>query len=730
MKRRLSTLVLALLLCVALLPLPVQVVQAESTPTAKLIDVGGGVFRVEASGLRLNERYMVRFDRGIHSPLAINYETDATGSFITEAHNVLPASHVTFAVIPIGMGGVTVENPDPPIIQTMNQSVSLDVPSFADEIEGYSTVPYGLVVITNTGDIATGGLTVEVEGPFVTVPAAPFDQPSIDFGSNASFDIRPEDNLAVGVHEGTVTVRGGPSLTAVTATVRFEVLEEDDEIIDGVRQGRPPAGSAIDDPGSNSPARDRDRPTTEQRPVVTPQPCPDCGLTPCECPPEDCRICGRTPCICAPDVTRRCASCGDVNVLCGCAMFDDVHHTDWFCEYVGFVASHGLFRGTAPGIFSPQTSMTRAMFVQVLANMEGVNLAWLDSSNKFVDVADGAWYQGAVAWAYNEGITRGVGADIFAPSRPITREEMTVLLHRYAEHRNVTLPRTVVAEFPDQGRVSSWASESVSVIQAAGIVRGRDDGSFDPQATATRAEVAAIFRRFMAEVRLAGCVHCRDGVTSGTPVAPQPPIVFDDFVDYGNDFIDDNFVDHGDDFYNDVDTHQHHHDHGCDDDDCDDCEDDHVAPVVPDTTETASVSPSGRVARFVYGTDWGSLLVSHDFTDGDYTISFAFMHSEPELFVYPNRDPWFFTNPIAVASPANQWGSLTATFSGSEVGDSGAIAIASEHPRTVGSVLYIDNVVITNAAGTVVVNLDFESDTEGLSIPDWSNGTVTSVPMP
>jgi len=85
----------------------------------------------------------------------------------------------------------------------------------------------------------------------------------------------------------------------------------------------------------------------------------------------------------------------------------------------------------------------------------------------------------------------------FAPNNNITREQMAVMLHRYAEMRDVALPQGAGVSFIDQASISPWASDAVAVIQRAGIVQGRDDGRFDPQATATRAEVAAIFARFL-----------------------------------------------------------------------------------------------------------------------------------------------------------------------------------------------------------------------------------------
>ena len=145
--------------------------------------------------------------------------------------------------------------------------------------------------------------------------------------------------------------------------------------------------------------------------------------------------------------------------------------------------------------------MTRAMFVQVLANMEGINTAAYQASNsqspRFYDTDPTRWYFGAVEWAASQGLVSGIGNGNFAPDRPITRQEMAVMLHNYIVFRGIELPNGATGIFTDQDNISTWALEGVMAIQAAGIITGYPDGSFQPQGTATRAEVATIFARFL-----------------------------------------------------------------------------------------------------------------------------------------------------------------------------------------------------------------------------------------
>lgn len=179
-------------------------------------------------------------------------------------------------------------------------------------------------------------------------------------------------------------------------------------------------------------------------------------------------------------------------------IFIDVPLGAWYHDYITIVFNHGLFQGTSEGMFEPHINMSRAMFAQVIANLEGIDLtAFAASSPTFADTTAAHWGFAAIQWAVSEGIIQGMGDGSFAPDAPVTREQMATMLHRYAQARGINLPQGASAPFADQGSISYWAATAVANIQAAGIVRGRDDGRFDPQATATRAEVAAIFARFL-----------------------------------------------------------------------------------------------------------------------------------------------------------------------------------------------------------------------------------------
>jgi GH24 family phage-related lysozyme (muramidase) len=176
--------------------------------------------------------------------------------------------------------------------------------------------------------------------------------------------------------------------------------------------------------------------------------------------------------------------------------FTDVLTTDWFHDAVTYVTTNGLFNGTSATQFSPKTAMTRAMFVKVLANLSGVDLSGYQTS-KFTDVKTTDWYCAAVTWAAETGLVNGYSDGTFAPEAEITREQMCVILTRYAAAAGVTLPQTTAAiTFPDSASISTYARDAVTACQQAGIISGRSSGVFDPQGTALRCEVAKVMMGF------------------------------------------------------------------------------------------------------------------------------------------------------------------------------------------------------------------------------------------
>ena len=165
---------------------------------------------------------------------------------------------------------------------------------------------------------------------------------------------------------------------------------------------------------------------------------------------------------------------------------------DWFYGDVEYVATKGLYKGTTTTTFSPNAQMTRAMVVTVLwrlsdqPEVEGVY-------GNFADVEQGSYYEKAVAWASKNELVKGYGGGFFGPHDPITREQLAVILYRFAGSPEFTAAEL---EFVDAGDVSEWAVDALVWACAEKLIKGKDGNIFDPLGTATRAEVAALLHRY------------------------------------------------------------------------------------------------------------------------------------------------------------------------------------------------------------------------------------------
>lgn len=178
-------------------------------------------------------------------------------------------------------------------------------------------------------------------------------------------------------------------------------------------------------------------------------------------------------------------------------IFTDVDKSLWFKEYVDYSYAFGIFTGTTKTTFDPNDKITRAQFVQVLANLSGIDTSYKKVDTKFYDVPSGKWFTLAIKWASENGIVKGVGNGNFEPDTSVTREQMCLMLTNYAKFRGITFRKeTDKVPFADDGSISSWAKKAVYICQQAKIVNGKGKGIFDPQGTGTRAEASKIFAEF------------------------------------------------------------------------------------------------------------------------------------------------------------------------------------------------------------------------------------------
>lgn len=166
----------------------------------------------------------------------------------------------------------------------------------------------------------------------------------------------------------------------------------------------------------------------------------------------------------------------------------------WAKECILALAEKGIVNGTDTHTFSPDTSVTRAMFVTVLGRYVGV--ADVPSETPFADVPRDSWYAAFVAWAYRSQIVNGYDEKTFAPDDQITREQMAVILIRFCDAFGVDLTdKNPETGFADEDAISSWAVDAVHRARRAGLVNGVGENRFNPAGTATRAEMCAVISR-------------------------------------------------------------------------------------------------------------------------------------------------------------------------------------------------------------------------------------------
>ncbi len=176
--------------------------------------------------------------------------------------------------------------------------------------------------------------------------------------------------------------------------------------------------------------------------------------------------------------------------------FTDITMNAWYVEPIRTVVAEGIFGGTSDTTFAPDMAMSRAMFATVLANHAGVDLDdYSDYVETFTDVKQDQWFFEAIAWAYEEGIVNGMTPTTFDPDGKITREQMCVMIIRYLDAIDVTLPDNVqpATDFEDAAQIGSWAIDAVIACNKAGVINGMTPTTFGPTQTATRAQVAKVF---------------------------------------------------------------------------------------------------------------------------------------------------------------------------------------------------------------------------------------------
>lgn len=175
--------------------------------------------------------------------------------------------------------------------------------------------------------------------------------------------------------------------------------------------------------------------------------------------------------------------------------FEDVTPEAWYYNQVASAVEKGYMAGIDENKFMPETPMTRAMLVQILANFtEGYDAIQYQDQSGFSDVKAEAWYAPAVSWAAEQQIVTGTSDSTFSPDRHITRQEMAVMLYNYAKVIGIdlTYAESKISSYADRTSVAPWAVNALSWAVDREIISGTSASTLSPLDTATRAQIASV----------------------------------------------------------------------------------------------------------------------------------------------------------------------------------------------------------------------------------------------
>lgn len=180
---------------------------------------------------------------------------------------------------------------------------------------------------------------------------------------------------------------------------------------------------------------------------------------------------------------------------CPSKAFTDLGDKQWYHDFIDYAVENGLLEGTRPTTMEPNATLIRAQLAQILYNIE--DKPAVTGEMIFEDVPASEWFYSPVLWANQNDIINGTSPTTFEPLEDISRQDLALMLYRYAGKPAVTGD---LDGFTDADQVGDWADEAMAWAVAEGIVQGDTPTTLNPTGTATRAEAAAMLQRFLEDV--------------------------------------------------------------------------------------------------------------------------------------------------------------------------------------------------------------------------------------
>ena len=390
-------------------------------------------------------------------------------------------------------------------------TVSPSVLDFSSVREGYAAAPDAqTVVVTNSGN-----QPITLEQPAATnYDIGKLSKTFLAPGDAATFSVQPQDGLAAGSYGATLAISGSNNLH-VQIPVFFEVLVDDETGEGGGRGDRVNSYAILvedTENGTITSSHNRASHGATVILVVTPEDGYALeALTVSDFGGEEIAVIdkgdgrysftmpGSRVVVKAlfGEIPARWQSC-QRNADCPAYRFVDLDLSLWYHDGIHYCLENGLLEGMSEDIFSPLGTLTRAQAVTVLWRLEGKPA--VDETLFFDDVLADKWYSQAVYWAAGEEIVKGYGDGTFRAEAPITREQLAVILYRYAHYKgyNVSVGTdTNLLYFGDAFRISPYAYPALQWTCGAGLLEGNGDGTLNPTGITRRCEFAAMMMRFV-----------------------------------------------------------------------------------------------------------------------------------------------------------------------------------------------------------------------------------------
>ena len=385
---------------------------------------------------------------------------------------------------------------------------------FGTVTEGYAAPAEQTVTIRNTGNQPVT-LTQPVDTASFTVGA--LSSAELAVGQTAAFTVRPKTGLAPGTYSETLALSGqsGTYSVGTDVALRFVVEQRDDGQEGGGSSG---GGSSSGGGGAatySATVAAADHGTVTVSPknaakgsTVTITVTPEQGyqldtLTVTDSQGNQLKLTGQgegkfTFTMPGGPVTVQAVFAPIPEEPEQPLPFTGVDETAWYYDGVRYVYEKGLMTGTSAAAFSPGTTTSRSMVAAILWRMAGS--PQVDYIMDYADVEQGQWYSEAVRWAASEGIVGGYGNGTFGTNDPITREQLAVMLYRFAQKQGYDVSvgeNTNILSYTDAAQVSEWAIPALQWACGGGLITGTGDGStLTPQGDTTRAEAAVLLMRF------------------------------------------------------------------------------------------------------------------------------------------------------------------------------------------------------------------------------------------